>query len=600
MKSHASRALVPAFALAAALYAVPALAAEPTPLSTKITAVTVYADRAQVARSARVELPSSPGRFVIARLPGWIDAESVRVALDPPRAGEVLDVTVETAYLAESAEEAVRKAQAALRDVQDELQVIADEERVLHDEIARLESIRAFSIGKVPKDLATGDLKVKTLGETMTFVSEALRADRKQLRALAKKRREIEPILAARSRELGEVQTRAQLQQSTVTIEARGSGSATMRVSYLTPGAAWEPTGELRVSKGGTAVTILQYASVVQTTGEDWNGATLAFSTQRPGEMLDVPRAHGLMLDKGGAGLGDVLGRMGESFSRAQTVYAEQNAYVARNKDKWRSSLARQAEVQSRAVAHFARLTKRGTTAHFAALSDRNVRADGKTVRVPIASGEYAATAKLVAVPEVSLNAVRTAELVNGGTRAILPGRVALYEDGAFVGTSELGFVAPGERFSVFLGVNDRVKLERVLDKKTSALYRRGKRTEMAISFVVTVENLGGEPVSIDIADRVPITQHDDIEVSDLVLPTKVKPDAQGVVRWSESIPARTKRSWRIGYTLEYPTDFVARAQESEKEGMDDARRHPSSPSAAPYPKARKMYKDIDALEKAL
>ena len=44
----------------AAMLAAPARAAEPQALATHITAVTVYADRAQVTRAAAVDLPPQP------------------------------------------------------------------------------------------------------------------------------------------------------------------------------------------------------------------------------------------------------------------------------------------------------------------------------------------------------------------------------------------------------------------------------------------------------------------------------------------------------------------------------------------------------------
>ena len=595
-----------ALVTALALVAVPAAAraAEPTTVTSSITAVTVYADRAQVTRTAAIDVPSGPARVAVNRLPGWIDAESVRVALDPPGAGQILDVMVETAYLAEASEEAVRKAQAAVRDVGDEIGALTDEERTLNEEIARLEALRALSIDKVPRELAVGEVKVKTLGETMTFVTETIRNDRKQIRALGKKRRELEPVLAQRQRELTDMQARAQLQQSTVLVELKGAGKAQLRVTYLTPGAAWEPLGELRVSRGGSAVNVLQYAAVTQTTGEDWSGAKLAFSTQNPSDMLDVPRAHGLVIDQHGGGLGNVVDRAGASFSRAQAIYTENNEQMARSKNQWRESIRRQMEAQNRAVEGFTRIARRGTTAHFTALSERTVRADGKQVRVPIAAGDFTAATKVVAVPEVSLNAVRVADLVNGGGQPILPGRAVLFEDGAFVGRSELDFVAPGERFSAFLGVHDRVKLERTLDKKTSAIKRRGKRTEMTLSFLVTAENLGSTPLSIDLSERIPVAQTEEVEVDDVEVPHKVKPDTQGLVKWTETVPPHGKVSWRIGYTLEYPTDFVARAKaaDSTTTTTDEESASPSPAAARPAapPKPRKMYEQIDALEHSL
>jgi uncharacterized protein (TIGR02231 family) len=566
---------------------------EPQPLSSKISAVTVYADRAQVTRTAAIEATAVPSRFAVTKLPGWIDAETVRVALDPPSAGQVLDVTVETTYLAETSEEAVRKAQLAVRDVSDDLAELSDEERTLSDEITRLEALRSLSIDKIPREMAVGEVKVKSLGDTMNYVTQSIRADRKALRVLGKKKRDLEPVLAQRQSELTDLQARAQLQQSSVIVELKGKGTAQLRVSYFTPGATWEPLSELRVDRGGAMVKVLQYASVTQTTGEDWTGAKLSFSTQNPGNILDVPRAKGLVIDKNSGGLGNVIGHVGESFTRAQAIYVDNNEFVARRKSSWRESIQRQTEVQNRAVERFTKIAVRGTTAHFAAISDRTVRADGKSVRVQLASGDFAAAPKIVAVPEESLNAVRVANLMNGGSYPILPGKAMLFEDGAFIGQSELDFVAPGESFTVFLGVHDRLKIERTLDRKSSTLHRRGKRTEMSLSFLVTAENLGGTPIALDVSERIPVAQTEEIEVSDVDLPHKIKPDPQGVVKWSEPIPARSKVTWRVSYKLGYPTDFVVRSRTAEEQSS------PAPAPASPAP-ARKMYEQIDSLEKAL
>src|SRR5579871_3687197 len=308
----------------------PALAAEPKVVPSQVTAVTVFADRAQVTRTAEVDIADDSRRFAVAHLPGWVDVESVRVAVDPPSADQVENVAVETAYLAEASEEAVRKAEAAVNDALDDQTAVSDDAKTLNEEIARLDALRTLSVDALPLELVAGTVKVKTLAETMAYVTDTIRADRVKLRALTKKERELEPVLAQRQRELGDLQTRAQLQQSTVQIDLKGSGHARVRVTYLTPGAAWEPLGEVRVTKRGSALTVLQYAMVTQTTGEDWSNAQLSFSTQNPSETLDVPLIHGLVIDPTGAGLTSVVTGTPStsSFSRAQAAYLAGNENV--------------------------------------------------------------------------------------------------------------------------------------------------------------------------------------------------------------------------------------------------------------------------------
>lgn len=570
--------------LALVLSAATAHAAEAIPLATKITAVTVYADRAQVTRTVAVDLPSAGGRFAIDKLPGWIDPESVRATLTPSGAGRILDVAVEKSFLVEASEDTVRKAEAAVRDVADQIAALLDEDKVIAAEIAQLEAVRAFSLDKLPRDMATREIKVKTFGETIDFVSASLRQDRRLLRDSQQKRRALDPELAARQRTLAELQARAQLEQCTVFVELKGAGHATLTLSYLTPGATWEPVGELRVSEGGKAVALTQYASVVQTTGEDWERAALSFATQRPDETLGVPEVEALLLGAGGAGLGEVMQRMGESFGKAQSTYQNRNVIITKGNEEWQANIDNQMVVQERARVIFQQLAQRGTTAHFAALSSRTVRADGKSVRVPIATSDFSADVRVVAVPEVSLNAVRTARIKNGDQRPILPGKVALFVDGAFIGTSEFGFVAPGETFSTFLGVHDRIKLERTIDRKRSSIDKKGKTTRITVSFLVTAENLSDEVAELELGDRVPVSQIEDIEVDDVKLPEGAKRERDGIVRWTASLAAKKKSTWRIEYKLEYPTDLIARQKNK---------------APAPAPQQR-LYDEIERLENTL
>jgi len=580
-----------ALALLAPLLSLPiadeARADEARPLETRVTAVTVYADRAQVTRAGRVDLPARPARVLIPQLPGWIDEESVRVTLEPSNAGRILDVSVERVYLAEASEAAVRAAAAAVREIEDQLEVIRDEARVLQAEVAQLEAIRAFSLDKLPRDVMTREVSVATFGQTVDYITSALRDNRAAQRELSHRARALGPELEARTRARDELAAQAQLEHRAVEVELEGKGRAQLLVTYLTPGATWEPVGELRAARGGQEVTLVQYASIVQTTGESWDDAALSFSTQRPADTLGVPEVEALLLGTGGAGLGEVMGRMGASFERAQSSYATQNEAIVRGRAEHQERLRRQRDVEARSRAVFDGLARRGTTAHFVGLSRRPVRADGKSVRIPISTSDFASRRRLVAVPEVSLNAVRTAELVNGGGQPILPGRMALFVDGAFVGHSESPFVSPGEKFAAYLGVHDGVKLERTLDRRRSSIERGRRRTEVTVSYVIRAQNHGAEAIALELGDRVPVAEIDDIDVDRIRIPDGATRDNDGVVRWTATVAPGATASWRVEYRLRYPSDLLVRAREQ--------------PSPSPAPVQRQMlFDDIRVYEQSL
>ena len=138
----------------------------------------------------------------------------------------------------------------------------------------------------------------------------------------------------------------------------------------------------------------------------------------------------------------------------------------------------------------------------------------------------------------------------------MLPGKVSIFLDGAFMGMTETEYVAPNESFAVYLGVADYVKIGRTLDRKHSELRRGGQRTKMQASFLVTVENLSEHPVSVQLADRIPVSQSEDVKVSGIKIVPDVKPDVKGLLRWDVALPARKTKEFRIEYTLDYPTNL--------------------------------------------
>src|SRR5712671_5664799 len=144
-------------------------------LTSKISAVTVYADRARVTRVAPVDVRTEATRFAFAQLPGWIDEGSVRVSLMPVEAGRVLDVQVRRTYLARASGADIEKADAEVREIADQLAAVEDERAVLDAQAKQVDSIRMFSLEKLPKDVAMREIKPEEFGASVKFITSSLR-----------------------------------------------------------------------------------------------------------------------------------------------------------------------------------------------------------------------------------------------------------------------------------------------------------------------------------------------------------------------------------------------------------------------------------------
>jgi uncharacterized protein (TIGR02231 family) len=562
------------------------------PVESRISEVVVYADRAQVTRAATVTLPTDPACFAFEKLPGWIDEGSVRVGCTPADAGQVLDVQVRRAYLARATDEDFQRAELAVRESADQLAAIEDEKALLDAEARHIDSIRVFAADKLPRDTASREVKPEEYAQSLKFVSGSLREIAAARREVERKKRDLLPELNARQRKLDELRQRAQLEQCAVVVTARGSGKpSSLTLTYLLPGATWEPVHELRATAAADSLNLASFAVVMQTSGEDWTDAALSFSTQRSAETMRIPELEALLV--GGTRLPRLVRQTDDTFKAALMNWDAQNGlwnnYVNPGapfqQKEYLDNRTQQLDNARRIERVFETLQQRGTTAHFPALARQTIRSDGRPVRVPIGQARLAAQHRILAAPELSLNAARLVDLTNTTGQPLLPGRVSLFLGGAFLGHTETEFVGPGEGFPLYLGVADQVKLSRTLDKKRSTLIRGGTKTRMQVSFVVALENLGAEPVAVQLTDRVPVSETDDVRIFAVKVQPETKPDTKGLLRWDASLPPKQSKEFRIEYSLEYPANLAA---------ISEAVRKSDAPSSRSY----RLNDQIQSLEK--
>ncbi len=576
-------------------------------LDSKVVRVTVYSDRARLTRRAVANVTAEPSVFAFAHLPGWVDDGSVQVSA---AGGRILDVRVERQFLARATDESWLRIEREHRKITHRMNALRDELAVLDAQKAQIGSIEAFSRAKITQDTFIGDVNVKSYRDVLGFITDSLRENARARRRVHRRIEELNPELEASARRLNDARSLMKLEETTVlvTLQAANPEAIQVELTYMMPGATWEPMHELRVSStDGKNVELVSYAAVSQTSGEDWGGAELSFSTQSTTQSVRIPELEALTL-------GDthtatrVLTSQVSSFTRAQEAYMGQShlwntvrhrsaRHAHTNVEKvFRSNFEYLQTVQGRTVQLFTSLEKRGTTAHFQAQRVQSVRGDGHPVRLLIGRSTLESAKKTVAAPEQSLNAAVTLGMVNTADWPLLPGKVARYLDGTFLGMTDIDFIAKGEKFSLFLAVADHIKLSRQLDRKQSNLVRK-TRSSMQVAFIVTVENLADEAATFTLADRIPVSENKEIRVDRVSIMPAVKPDTQGLVHWEVTLKPKEKREFRIGYQVEYPAELIINTQRRRARGMpsydlDDAPR----PGAPARTRVEEQIMDLESL----
>ena len=545
-------------------------------LASKVTRVTVYSDRARVSRQATVDVPTEPTVFAFRSLPGWVDDGSVQVSASPAR---IVDVRVDRRFLAKATDASWRQIEDAHKALAARLGALHDELAILDAEKQQIEGMKAFSLAKVTQDTVIGNVNVQSYGDVLRFITESLRATAKARREAQARLDELTPEVEASLRRLEDAKGLMKLEETTVlvTLQAGAPTPVTVELTYMLPGVTWEPMHELRASTtDGKSVEVISFAAVTQTSGEDWGGAELSFSTQSTTQSVRIPELEALTLGDTHTATRILTSQL-TSFTRAQAAFdgqsqlwnkVHQSSSAERARvnfeQVYQSNMEYLQVVQGRTVSIFEALEKRGTTGHFKAQRAQSVRGDGHPVRLLIGRNVLGSTQQIVAAPEQSLNAARTLAMTNSTDQAFLPGKVALYQDGTFLGMTDMDFIAKGERFSLFLSVADHLKLSHQLDKKHSTLVRK-TRNQMQVVFVVTVENLAAEATSFTLADRIPVSENKDIKIDKVSIAPSTRPDSQGILHWELTLKPGEKREFRIGYQVEYPSELVIETNRRRK-----------------------------------
>ncbi|HEV2784174.1 MAG TPA: DUF4139 domain-containing protein, partial [Actinophytocola sp.] len=170
------------------------------------------------------------------------------------------------------------------------------------------------------------------------------------------------------------------------------------------------------------------------------------------------------------------------------------------------------------------------------------VPSDGTAHRTTIMVAELPSRLDHVTVPLRGPEAYLRATAVNTSEHTLRPGPAAIFHDTEFVGTTALEPWAPGEEVELALGVDDRVRVERELIRRTAGKAVLGGTRRHEAAYKITIGNYGPRPARITVIDQIPVSTDDAITVRDVQCePKPAEQTDLGEVTWKlELAPNKT------------------------------------------------------------
>jgi len=507
----------------------------------RITAVTVLRDRALVTREMKLNLPAGDSVVTVRGLPLGLVRDSLRAA---GQGG--FDIgSVETRRIAGS-----RLVNPRERELTDRLQTLGDQKQALKDRGRALQRQLAFldALGKETaaaqnEKLARGSVDPSKWGAAARTLGDESGRVYTEQRQVAVKLRDLEREIAKVKRELGGLRSgRRDTLQARVHLAAAKGGAAVLTLRYQVTGAGWTPGYQARLDSEHGRLTLVQQAQVRQNTGESWDGVPLTLSTAQPARGLAVPELRPWVID----------------FYTPSPVARMKREAPSKAMDGV-AMLAGAPAPAMEAKARLARVEASEFAVEYRVPGTVEVPSDNAWHRFTLTEQRFDATLAARSVPRRTPTAFLHAAFTYDGAAPLLPGRLSLYRDGAFIGNGHLDALRKGEAVKLPFGADERirVKYEPVPERKsTEGLISKDRRVER--HFRITVQNHHGRPMKVTLLDQLPVAANDDIKVELLRPSLPVERDFEkrkGVLAWQRELKPGEKQVLKFGYAVTYPAD---------------------------------------------
>ncbi len=512
-------------------------------LDAAIVAVTVYPDRARITRRGQVKVPAGDQTVYVEPLPLGLHDDSVRVSGRGP--ATVLGVDVITRHRAEAPDETVAELERQRRGLTARAAELNDADDVQGRLDAFLEQLARRAGGSYARTLAAGETGTDTLTGFTDALTARLDAVRSARRELAERRRDVSDELAALERRLAEVsqQRWPDRRSAAIALDVESDAEVEIELSYVVGGAGWSSAYDARLT--GEQLTLNWYGLVRQQTGEDWPECELTLSTARPAGAAEIPELDPWFLDRFRPPPPPIPAAPAAAPMMARSLALRESAAA----DSMAAGPEGAAFLES-----YATVEQGVAAASYTPSRPVAVPADGAAHRATLAAFELDVALDHVTAPVRSNDVHLRATVTNSSEHTLPAGRASVFHDADFVGSAALPVWAPGEEVELALGLDDRIRVERKLVRRTASKATIGSTRRREVEYLTTIANHTPRPARVTVLDQVPVSRDHEITVRTLTVepaPAETDPTELGTLTWKLEIAPGEEAEVRLGLRVE-------------------------------------------------
>jgi uncharacterized protein (TIGR02231 family) len=309
-----------------------------------------------------------------------------------------------------------------------------------------------------------------------------------------------------------------------VHFEAEEPGPQTVRLDYVVSNATWRPRhrAELRQHKSGASVKLETEAVVWQHSGEAWEDVAIDFATDRPQAFSRPPELRTAWLDAS-SGTRDP--------EDPPASMPSSNGFAAGGTQPIPSD--------------------HGRVRRFAGMHRATVPSTGEPHEVPLAAFEETADLRVTWSQAASAAPGILSVVRNTGDLPLLAGPVELIRRGGTCGWCDVGFVSPGEDFSLDWGPDQELRVSRRVEDLPVETRKMSSWVRAPYKLTICVSHLGSEPRCLRVEEQLPQSRDGRVDYNSEASTGHVKPDHDGRLLWAIDLAPQSREIIEVHYAIE-------------------------------------------------
>ncbi len=552
--------------------------------------VTVYRGQALVTR--RVEFGGDAGlkELVITDLPEYALPTSLHA--EAPQGVRIRSVRYRERPVRADVRDEVKQLETKIATLRDELAKAESSAVTIASKSAYLDKLEQFAAAGSIKDLSHGVLNADSLKELSAYLFQQRESLAEENLSVTFTRRDLQNEIELLQRELRTLGARSSrtARETVIIVDSQRGGNTHVDLYYLVNRANWTPSYAVRGDVDGSTLNVEYFASIEQTSGEDWGNVNMTLSTATPSLVARAPMLAALSVKlqpaaaapPGPPGARSELLAMQRGAERDRAQAADQSSRAfsgggggslfgepvphGAHDDKL-NMIADQIQLLEYTGGgdlepELTAPTNEGHSVTYSIAGRTSLPSRSGQQMIQIAAAPLAGEFYKVAIPVLTSYVYEEAVVSNRTGYVLLGGPVATYAGGQFVGHSSFDETAIGENMTVGLGINSLLRSERYVLNQDERV--QGGNRVVDITFRLSIQNFGEQPTVIRLKDRLPQVRPNEIKltiIDDGANHEQVRrhthDQVDGIMIWDVEVPAAATGAEAISvdYTIRLEYD---------------------------------------------